>query len=469
MIHHLSPLLFSLFSAPLLCAQAGPVYPDRVPVEIEVAPQGLQFDADHTALAFGRNGDMLVVWSVKDSLGKSTEIQAAYFTFVATPVPRWEPSESVVLGGLDAQGRRCLRPDVELTYDPSFPDLDAFVVVWARAENGTANGKIESALVQAPTNPGQPPVVLHSDGVSGFPLDDQVDTNLTNGTPDIAWHPKMGLGRFGVVYSHRQSDDFNGHAEITVRWREAVLPITGQAQILAFDQLTTGVKVEGALYGFSGGAVKPDAVLMPANSSSLNLILGFEESAAINGTPGGGAMIRVQVYKVIPGIQPSLRFETALDPDPAIQENLLRRPMLSWNRVPSNSDTAQLAIHVVNDASGTLRKAHSYSIHIANQTIVMDPWVPGFRQQKAPTVAAFSNSHLLVFQNGTKLQYAHGDSAGLSDGIVDLGSGNIPAMDMLEGVWPGGKDVVAISAFDPSAVVAGAPRRIWVRLIVADL
>ncbi len=472
MLRHLPPLFLFLVLTPLLHAQGDRVYADRIPVKIEPASNGLAFDSDHSAVALGRNGDMLVVWHAKNAAGQATEIQAAYFTFEDHKNgPRWEPSDTIVLAGLDAQGRRCLRPDIVLTYDSSSQDFekDAFVVVWARAQNGTANGKIEAARIQAPSGKGKSPKVTFSDGRAGFPLDNDVDTNLANATPDIAWHPLMGNGRFGVVYSHLQSDDQNGHAEVTVRWREVRLPSSGSANVFIGTPLATGVKLEGALYDFAGGAVAPDAVLLPSTGTSLNLVLGFEESTQIRGVPGAGSHTRIKGFHVIPGGTPTLLSEGLVPPNPGAQENLVRRPMLSWNRVPSNRNTVQLAVHVVDGEIGAVHRSRSYTLLMGSQNLVLDPWVSGFSKQRAPAVAALSSSHILVFHDEGMINFAFGNSGGLHDGPVDLGIGALPAIDLLEGVGPGGRDLVAIVSHDPSGNGGTSSGRIWVRLILENL
>jgi len=449
-------------------AQTGLLRPDGQQVEIEYLGGSAADKADHAQVAYAPNGDFLVVFHGKPAGSDPATVHAVYFSYESSPNPKWVASPSVQLAGIDVNGLRCSRPDVISTYEKGARGAGTFIIAWGRLADWPMWGALEACTITAPPSPGDSPVVGYSDGITGFVLDDMVDTNPGRVRVELAWHLGLGEGHFAGVYNHRVSDWGIG-TTMALRWVEATLPTSASVgSILAQGDITGGIPIFGALYTRPGGAFPPTVTFVPNGNGDLRAVMSWEESHADSGIDG--ARVIVLVSRFTSGSVPYTLSYSILEPDLLTDEKYLHRPKLAWNRLPNQSEQAQLSMFAVESQSNySFRAGRSYTVYMDSRGVVRDPWTPTTDRQKSVDPVALSTGHAVFYDDGADLHYATGDVFGLSEGSTVLGQGEAPGVDWLENVGPSGEDAVVIVSQRESELISGGPKRVFVQVLIEHL
>jgi len=441
--------------------------PDNFQVELPIGNGNVSGDADHGTVAIGTNGDIVAVWHVKDDQGDSQEIHAAYFKLYHQPSPHWIAGPPQVLACQDKQLRGCMKPDIIATHDENDPTSVAFVATWGRRNKQEKLGKLETCLILPPPGKGASPVIVHSDGVSGYVLDSAVDSTVARIAPDLVWHRELGLGRVGVVYSDLVSD--NGtEASVALHWRETILPSDGSLPIsVGESELVASVAVFGEIYALAGGKVTPDAQLVPSGNGSLRLAVAYEE--CVQGQTLDGSQIGLAAFDYVPGQAPVPVLAVTLLPDSSQSQRYLRRPNVAWNEVRNNTTDLEVACYSVEDPAIRLKDGVSFTVNLSNGAVSHHDWDCSAASQNTPIPIALDGSRAVFYHDDGVLGYVQQGAQHLVDGAHILGTGRVPHVAWRENVANSGDELVVICSFGDSAIVPGNPRRIQLQVLADSL
>lgn len=458
--------------------QTERLFADGKLVEIALGPGVAIGDADHATVANAANGDVIVAFQVKQAKADSAEVHAVYFRYLGAEVNAWEPSPTVVLAQKDGFDRGCGKPDVIDCSSTQSGDSACFAVVWARRNAGEHLGSLEAALLAAPEVPGGPARRLHSDGTAGFVLDAALDTEIATVTPDLVRADSWQAGRFGTVYTHRKSDAGDA-AAISLRWREAYLPLGGEsanspemgatasAQLLSEADLVAEIPVRGTLYQYPGGVVIPDAVLI----DSQTLFVAYGESAADR----DGSHLVLERFSLAEGAAPVADQRVVLQPDLARDEHYLRRPQLET----LDSGGVLLVADTLAARPSKERRTRVFQCETNPIAPYEWPWSKDVDGQESPIAVCDTTGRVGVFfHRQGELGYGTGnyltrrdvELAPLQLGSVELGDGRQPHLALrVDRAGERGQDYLFMSTFAASTREAGGVRRISIRAIAGGL
>lgn len=447
------------------------LFSDGKLVEIALGPGAATGDADHATVASAGNGDVIVAFQVKQAKADSAEVHAVYFRYLGPDLNAWEPSRTIVLAQKDELGRGCGKPDV---IDCSTPLTDGssgaacFAVVWARRNADAHLGRLEAALLMAPTEAGGEPQLIHSDGRAGFVLDAELDTEIATVTPDLVRAEAWQEGQFGVVYTHRKSDQGDA-AAISLRWREAHLPTHGAAaELLVASDLVDQIPVRGTLYQYPGGVVIPDAVI--ARSGAVLVVAHGESSADRD-----GSHLVLAQFELAAGTAPAALGRLVIEPNLARNEEYLRRPQLD----SLSPDGLLLVADAFAARPSKERRTRVFQLDLDPLHTSVWPWSGEVEGQESPIAVSngvgqvavfFHRQGVLGYGSGNFMVRRDTEFAPLELGRLDLGEGRQPHLSMLlDPNAERGGDVLFMSTFAASAREGGKVRRISIRAIAGGL
>lgn len=441
---------------------------DGNPVEIALGPGAATGDADHATVASAHNGDVIVAFQVKQAKADSAEVHAVYFRYLGPELNAWEPSPTIVLAQKDALGRGCGKPDV-IDCSSTQPGSPAcFAVVWARRNADEHLGRLEAALLAAPIATGGEPRMIHSDGLAGFVLDAELDTEIATVTPDLVRDQAWQEGQFGVVYTHRKSDQGDA-ATISLRWREAHLPTDGAAaELLIASDLVDEISVRGTLYQYPGGVVIPDAVI--ANSGAVLVVAHGESSADRDGSD----LVLTQ-FELAAGAAPVALGRLVIEPDLTRNEEYLRRPQLD----SLGPDGLLLVADAFAARPSKERRTRVFQLGLDPLHLNDWPWSGDIDGQESPIAVSngagqvgvfFHRQGVLGYASGNCLIRRDAEFVPLELGSIELGEGRQPHLSLLlDPTDERGGDSLFMSTFATSQREGGKVRRISIRVIAGGL
>jgi hypothetical protein len=437
-------------------------------VEIALGPGAASGDADHATVASAGNGDVLVAFQVKQAKADSAEVHAVYFRYLGPELNAWEPSPTLVLAQKDEFGRGCGKPDV---IDCSTLETDGkacFAVVWARRNADDHLGCLEAALLAAPSEAGGAARRIHSDGLAGFVLDAELDTEIATVTPDLVRAAAWQEGQFGVVYTHRKSDQGDA-AAIRLRWREAYLSVDGAtAEVLVASDLVDEIPVLGTLYQYPGGVVIPDAVI--AESQAILLVAHGESSADRD-----GSYLVLTQFELATGTAPVALGRLVIEPDLTRNEQYLRRPQLN----SLGPDGLLLVADAFAARPSKERRTRVFQLELNPLRPYDWPWSGDIDGQESPIAVGDGVGHVGVFFHrqgvlgyggGNFMTRRDAELAPLQLGSNELGEGRQPHLSLLlDPAGERGGNVLFMTTFARSEREDGSPRRISIRAFAGGL